>query len=412
MKNYISTGDKQYLLSLEPSDVTKDLFIDLFANDIEKQGSRFETNDKMSLTIDEIQRKFNTENILGDGKGNKTSISTTVGRYIFNLYLDMANIFGYINQELSGGKIKGLNSILSSKLLERDIEIEKAFEFVDKMDWLGYSINRMIASSLTYDLLEPLPEVEKLKNELFEKYANEIENKDMAIVSKIEDELLDLSRKLLKEKGISDFDIYESGARGSFSNNYKNTTIMRGIIKDPSDTDNFFISKSSLMDGIPKGEFHNYANLIVAASYSRAVGTRSGGYEAKKLNAAFQTVVLDDKDTDCGTNKTIKVHLTERNKSQYSYRYIIYRNKMIQLDEESLEKFTGKVVNMRTPLYCTNEKICSRCAGDLFYRIGIQNVGLLANRVGTKLLNLALKDFHDVSITMHDININDYITRQ
>ena len=412
MRDFVSTGDKRYLLALEPKEITKELFIDLFGNDVESEKSKFETNDKVSLTIDEVERKFGVTKIVGNGEDNTTSISTTVGRMIFNIYLDMSDVFGYMNKTMDKGNIKGMNSVLTSRLLERTIDISRAFEFIDKMDWLGYSVNRIITSSLTYNLLQPLPEVEKRKEELFEKYAKEIENKDMAVVSKIEGELLDLAKKLIKDKGIPDFDIYESGARGSFENNYKNTTIMRGIIKDPSDIENFFVSKSSLMDGIPKDEFHNYANLIVAASYSRAVGTRSGGYEAKKLNASFQTVTIGEEESDCLTKKTIKVLLTNKSRGQYMYRNIIYRNKLVQLNEENMDKFIGKVVDMRTPLYCTDKVICSVCAGDLFYRIGIKNVGLLANRVGTKLLNLALKDFHDVSISMSHINISDYITRE
>ena len=71
----------------------------------------------------------------------------------------------------------------------------------------------------------PNEKVIKLRDELFKKYSKEISEGDLATVGKIEKELLELAKKELK--GNPGMDIYDSGSRGSFSNNYKNTAIMR-----------------------------------------------------------------------------------------------------------------------------------------------------------------------------------------
>ena len=40
-----------------------------------------------------------------------------------------------------------------------------------------------------------------------------------------------------------------------------------------------------------------------------------------------------------------------------------------------------------------SEKICSKCAGELFYRIGIKNAGLLTSTFSGSLMNLNMKAF-------------------
>lgn len=138
--------------------------------------------------------------------------------------------------------------------------------------------------------------------------------------------------------------------------------------------------------------------------------TREGGYESKKLSAAFQNVSLGNKDSDCGTSKTIKQEITSKNASLFMYRYIREKNKgLIQLTSENIESYYGKIVDMRSPLYCTNKQYCNKCAGDLYYKLGINNVGIISNRVGTSLLNASLKAFHDMSLKVVELDIDKYI---
>jgi hypothetical protein len=61
-----------------------------------------------------------------------------------------------------------------------------------------------------------------------------------------------------KVKDIPGYQIYESGARGSFDNNYKNSCLMRGSVMNFSDPSRFQSSMASLIEGIPKEDFHIY----------------------------------------------------------------------------------------------------------------------------------------------------------
>ena len=100
------------------------------------------------------------------------------------------------------------------------------------------------------------------------------------------------------------------------------------------------------------------------------VGTQVSGYIAKELLAAFQSEVLGDKDSDCGTSKTIPITITNKNATEYIYRYIVENGKIIQLTSDNINKYIGKTVNMRTPMYCVgtgkNKCLCNKCAGDYY----------------------------------------------
>lgn len=125
--------------------------------------------------------------------------------------------------------------------------------------------------------------------------------------------------------------------------------------------------------------------------------------------SAFQTATLDEPGSDCHSTGYIEIMLTDENKNFFTYRYILEDGKLVLLVPDNIKGYIGKTVKMRSPLFCTSEKYCSKCFGELYYLLGIRNVGILANRIGTKLLNLSLKAFHDLTLKIVEISIDDYI---
>lgn len=127
-------------------------------------------------------------------------------------------------------------------------------------------------------------------------------------------------------------------------------------------------------------------------------GTQVSGYMSKELLAAFQTETLADKDSDCGSKRTITVTLTEGNYDNFIYRYIKEGSKLIMLDNENKSKYLGKTVQMRSPMYCLgigkDRCICNKCAGDFYYKLGKKDIGLLSSKVATTLTQLGLQKFH------------------
>ena len=134
---------------------------------------------------------------------------------------------------------------------------------------------------------------------------------------------------------------------------------------------------------------------------------------AKELLAAFQSEVLGDKDTDCGSVRHIEVSLTEKNYKDYLYRYVKTTKGLVMMDNENKSMFIGKTVKMRSPMYCIGvgeqKCLCNKCAGDFYYKLGKKNIGLNASRLASTLSQLNLKKFHENLVKTQQIDIDDML---
>lgn len=391
----ISEKDISFLLALKEEDITLKMLEKLFANKL-KTKAMFKPDDFFTLPKG---RFFN----------DKSEV-TTVGRYVFNrlvLSPKIITLTGYQNIPFDDDNLGSLENKLSEFLLEDKINVQEFVDYIDKLQWLGFITAKFLNASLTYSLLSAPKETEDLKKQLVQKHKKELDSGDLLAINKIEKQLIADAKGRVKD--IPDYQIYASGARGSFGNNYKNTSLLRGAIKNLANPDQVHISTSSLVDGIPPEDIQYYADIITQASYSRAVGTREGGYESKKLSAAFQNITLDKEGSNCGTKKTINMLLTKKNANMFMYRYIIDGTKLVLLTSDNISMYHDKIIHLRSPMYCTGKQYCSKCAGELYYKLGIENVGIITNRIGTSLLNASLKAFHDMTLKVVDLDIDKYI---
>lgn len=255
------------LTSLEPDDLTKEKMMELFAN-FEDQEAQYIPQDRFILNKD-IVNKYAKETI------QKEDIHTTVGRYIVNLFLIFSNPkiikkVNYINYPMDDGKIGDLGNTLASMVLTKDLEVEEFYDYLNRLHWLGFANSAYISPSLNYDILKPLPAVEKRKKELFKEHEEELANNNVEVSAQIESELIDLAKKELE--GNPAKDLYDSGAKVNFGNQYKNMNIMGGAYLNNT-TGGYRIIKNSLIDGIDKEDIAANGDSLVSGVYSRAVGT-------------------------------------------------------------------------------------------------------------------------------------------
>lgn len=390
----ISIENKNMLLSLNPEDLTLDKFKEFFAIRV-KQQPLFSPTDIMILEKDEFY--------------NKEQVQTTVGRFVINKLLLSPNIIkviGYQNIVLNDKGISKLDGTIFNLRLAEKISVKDVHQYLDKCTWM-YSLNKYLVESLSVDINIMPDKVKKEKDKLQKEYADQLAAGNINVANMMEKKLIDLSMEEIKTT--NGYEIYESGARGSVGNNYKNTVLMRGGIMNFNDPSKFDVSTASLVEGIPKEEYHIYANIMVAGSYSRAKNTEIGGYLGKKLHSAFQHIMIDKIGTDCGTDKTIEIEITDFNEGMLYYRFIVEGSQLVLLTPDNIKSYIGKKVKMRSPLYCCSDKFCHKCAGELYHRIGITNVGLLTNRQGTTLMQYAMKQFHDNTVKLAKLDVKKYI---
>jgi hypothetical protein len=64
-------------------------------------------------------------------------------------------------------------------------------------------------------------------------------------------------------------------------------------------------------------------------------------------------------------------------------------------------------------MYCigvgAEKRICNKCAGDFYYKVGKSSIGLATISLGTTLTRLNMKKFHDNQIHTQEIDMNDLL---
>ena len=408
----ISKEEKQMLLDIGPDDITFSKLCNWFGDikNVEKDGknvkankSRFNCNDTMALTPNECPIV-------------KEQIRTTVGRYIFNKLLILGpgfnNFMEYTNDVLVADNIKKLEKKIIAALLDDKITSKQMVHYIDTRNWLGLELHSVVTSSFSPKVLNVPPEVKALKEELLKKYEKEIADGDIKVVDSIAKQLIDKEMEVLK--GDYGLDLYQSGARGSVGNHLKNMQLMRGAVYNTA-TGDYDIITNSLMDGLDKGDLSAHSNSIVVGSYARGIKTADSGYKTKELLATCSAEVLSsNKGSDCGSIRTLKRLITKDDANDFLYRYIVENGKLKMLDRDNINSYIGKVVNLRSPMYCKgvdgNQHVyCNICAGDYYYKLGKLNIGLLASTITGVTMKASLAKFHDSQVKFHEIDIDDML---
>lgn len=396
------TTKLSYLFDIQEEDITASFIMDLFA----------EFNGKTLCSPSDIIRipkgKYGPE-----GKKNKNEFTTTVGLWIYNKLMiekDLFNIFGYINETITKKKHKKINEELSYALIEDRITIDQLSRYLMKPEWFMQFVS-VLSGNYTEKILTCSEVADKKKNELIKKYKKELEAGDLVTMNKVETETLNYVLDYMGDD--PSLDTFKSGARGTFGNNFKNMFVMRGAVKnnDTNSDKDFVFASSNYLDGIKPEEYSLFADAMTEGPYNRGIKTQLGGHWEKLFKSGYETIVLDKEGTDCGTKKCITVTLTKDNIKGFMYSWIQSGSSLIELTSQNKDKYMGKTVKIRFPIYCKHRSktgsYCSKCAGNLMYRINRKNVGVITPMIPSILKNVSMKSFHDASVTLFKMDVNE-----
>ena len=391
----LTKEEVQWVLSIKPEDITREFLIDTFANS--DRGKKFNTNDRFVLP----KGTFN----------NDSTITTTIGRYIFNLFIlgdKICKITGYVNVPINKKSLtNNVEVYMNDALLSDKLSSEDYIDYLNRFQWFGFTAGSFIsAGGLSFDFVRPNPKVIKRRNELFKQYEKEIANNDAVTYSKIEKELINLAEEELKDDpAIWE---YKTGEKPSMSNQYKTTQITKGPT-DNNTTGGKNIVKGSYIEGVTKEELPYMADAMQSALFSKTQDeVKNSGYESKKLMSALQTVVLGEPGSDCGTKHTLEIELTPFNYNMFLYAFIEDKGKLVELTNVTIHDYIGKKVHLRTPMFCIGKKLCNKCAGNLYYRLGIKNVGITSFTLAGNMINMGMKAMHDTTVKVKRIDPSQF----
>lgn len=393
----------QILLSLKESNVTYTFMMNLFG---EFKGKSLCTPYD---TFDVPVGRYKFTNLKGKEVSNQDKFTTTVGLWVFNVYFlrddGLAHLFGYVNEAI-GKKVFGkINQTMSYALLEDKITVSQHKRYLEKTQWI-MPFETVLAPNHSEKMLCCTKAINKKKAELYKKYKADIDSGKIDVAEKMEKELLAYAKEYMGDD--PSMDMFLSGGGGTYENNFKNLYIMKGPIKDPDPNakQEYNVALSNFCDGVSADEYTLIANSLAAGPYSRGKKTETGGYWEKLFVSALQHLILDEAGSDCGSTHYITVNLTDKNISLYMYNYIIEGSKLVELTSDNKDKYIGRKVKMRFSSMCkrTNGKICNACAGNLFYRIGIKNIGVACSQIASTLKNICMKAFHDGTVSTTEID--------
>ncbi len=264
MAKSLTAEDRKFLLSLKQEDLGVKMITRLFGKTAEKKDGkmvihppRFDTKSKLYLKKGEYI--------------NKKDVETTVGSFLFNKLMIEGMLEeiipdGYYNEVIDKKGFGKLQGYISQGLMEEELPVTPNLtKWLKHYELYGMKLSTIFSPSYSQSMLKKNPEVDKEKEELLKKNPNA--NLDKMV--EIEDKLVASARKKLK--GDTGMTIFDSGARGTFDNDYKNMNLMLGPVAIPGKDGQFDFVTSNYIDGLKKEDMVASGNSIVSAAYPKAI---------------------------------------------------------------------------------------------------------------------------------------------
>jgi len=393
----LSEKQIEHILSVTNEGITKQWLRDTFA--ISDKGTQ--------LVPWEGEFELDTTKITGTmPKMPSSKFMTTAGRYIVNKFLfanaEYTKICTYCNEPMNSKMVSKIQNNFLKSMLEQTITAANYVDFLNKLCWIAFSSVNFCLSGLNTGLFVESPELIKARNKLFKENKEKLENLDLVACKTVDKVCNDIVMEENKDNKAIDF--INAGDAKKFVGV---TTVMRGLVPDSTGYGLRFVG-SSLQGGIQPEEIAAYADTGILGAKSRGLDTRTSGYLTKKFNSAFSHIMLDEPGTDCKTKCKLKVKIDNDAEKDFYLRYAYYGGKEYILTRENIAKLMGKEVQLRSPMFCTGDKICNKCAGELYYRMDNRFMGLACARIGNNLLQASLKSFHDSTVKISEIDIDKY----
>lgn len=304
----------------------------------------------------------------------KTIISTA-GRIYFNSMLP--DWFPFIDQEVDKKK---LNSILQ-KIIEKSPN--EYLNVLNNVMKLGFYYATLYPRAISLDIFTLPKKILKLKEKLM-KEKNVF--KQIEIINEMEKEL----KEYIKEKVPELRDIVFSGSSKDISQ-LRQMMVAKGLFTDPEGKLLNPVYKS-LIDGYEPEDFFNASSGARKGLISKVKFTSKGGYAYRKMIYLMGNVFLSKNVRDCNTKMFAKIKLTEDLYSRLKGRYI--QNEQGGKLYPVTEEYVGKIISLRSPIFCKSLDICRVCYGDLYKQINTRMIGILAAQECTSLSERIMKSFH------------------
>lgn len=334
---------------------------------------------------------------------------TTVGRLILNSFViceEYIEKFGYINEPMNSSVNAKFHENLSVLLVNKSIDYKKYNDIVNRIDWLGANLTNHTGLCIDYDSLTMSKSFKEHKNKVYADLKKNDASGNEILTA--EDELIKMASKEKSHTGM--YKMIKSGAKGSFTNNYKVLNIGRGIIKNGAG--DLKLISNDLSTGNGAAEYIELSNNSILGTYGRSMKTAQGGYLTKLVSSGFSYLAIDKSIEDCGTAYFLTTKLTDNNFKEYLYRNVRQTGTrdFIELTLDNYKDFINKDIEYRSPMFCHAQNgICPMCYGHLHEKNGIETgLNVILTDLSSKIMNTSMKSFHDLTVKYYALDISEY----
>lgn len=321
---------------------------------------------------------------------------TTVGLFLENVivlgYPTEFNQFGFINTEWKFGKIV---KMVTDAMVAKKVTVKQYRKFVDNLFYLNH-ISEICVPSMSERSLMTHPDIPRVKAEFIKAHKDQMN--DPFVIKELEDKLIALDKEWLgvgTKNADSSVTFFDGLGKKSYDLHRKKLfVIVGGTPSFDQSTGKYEFNQNSLMDGWTVEAIPSIANETRRGSYDRGVETAKGGAETKLVYRVFQDLKIA-KD-DCGTKRTIKADFGKIFRiKDFLGRVIRVGGVDIEITEENMSKFDGKIVDLYSPLTCSERyDLCYKCCGRRCKELGVKFIGLQTVKITSKFMQTAMKSMH------------------
>lgn len=326
--------------------------------------------------------------------GGKT---TTVGRHIWNKMVPDKKF-----QVNTGIGKKEINKFINQASIDYGSKNPQIYaDFVNKIIELGGKYYTLIPATFSIDDLQVPASIMNLKKKL--------DGASPAESQLIIDKMEKLLKEYLEENQLNFGVVGKAGGLKGGYGQLRQILICKGIIADTHG--NGMVVKNSYGSGMNSREFFTHAIGSRNGVMDRVLNTAPTGYLSRRLAYALQRVECNPDIKDCGTRRTVKVKVTDDIAKRLVGRYVYNDDNKLELFDP--DKWTGKIIRLRSPIYCKTTRLCRHCYGELALRNRTKNVGILAGQIlGERLTQVSMKQFHvGGGISYKFVDIKDELTK-
>ena len=342
------------------------------------------------------------------------SIDTTLGRLIANKvpfgHMWDNKDWEYFNYEINGKTFRGLFNKITQLCIEKKCDPRTYVRISDISTDFILRFSTVFNVSVDYETVMPDEDYYQFRDGKFDAVSEEIlANSDTEKFEKTRAEIIEYAKK--KYKDSPQTEMFESGSKAKWNDDYAEMYVSFGALPSLVDGKPVFIL-NSLAKGIGVENIPTNANIAIYGAYSAAKSTALGGTIYKRLSNGLSS--LFGEKGDCGSTDFVEFVSSEW--EDYCNKYIKGPNGLIKITLDNVNKYVGKKVMMRDPIYCRHKDdgFCSTCLGDGMFEIANQGdtipLGCYTQAVGSRVLNLFMKARHTLQYEEFKINdLNDFL---